>query len=74
MDKNNFFDGRYETLVSIEHKHDSVIIEFDSTKGKRTTYLKGRLNEISSELCEAVQLIPLKEKNKYLIQPGVISA
>ena len=33
-----------------------------------------RLNEISSELCEAIQLIPLKEKNKYLIQPGVISA
>ena len=75
-DKNNF-DGRYEHLISVEYRDDApfsrtVIVEFDSIKGKRTTCLGAKLNEIISECCEAVQLISQKEREKYISQSGAL--
>ena len=63
-------------MFSMEYKDGTpfartVIVEFDSVKGRRETCLIAKLNEINSEVCEAIELIPQKERDKYLSQPGV---
>jgi hypothetical protein len=66
----NTFDGRYESLVSMEYTDNlpfarTFIVELDPVKGRRETCLFGKSSRINSELCACIDLVSKKDR-KYL--------
>jgi hypothetical protein len=69
MADDNFFEGRYEFLVSVEYKDNfpfarTFIVELDHVKGKRETCLFGKSSKINSEECRGIELLSERER-KY---------